>query len=557
MIGSIIGAYVVERELGRGGMGVVYAARHTGLHQRVAVKVLLPELGGDPALLDRFFGEAQAAAASRHPGIVQIVDVNRRDERPYIVMEFLEGESLAARLARTPRLPIADVVALARQLFSALSAAHAAGVVHRDLKPDNVQVVPDPDMPRGERAKILDFGIAKIASYLAGRGGPTRTGVVIGTPSYMSPEQCRGSAAVDHRSDLYSVGCIVFEMLAGHPPFPGEIGEVIGAHQYRPPPAVRLQRSDVPGRLDRLVAGLLAKDPAERPRSAAAMVTALDDLALRVKDTTSARTPADESTRARPRHTTMSAASGESPAPLAVSQRWPRVAAVGGLVAVAVVALAVTMPGREDGEADRRTVAGVGATAAPSRIVEWRSEATAASAPIAPATSVAPAPTKVTPEMTAASTVGPGSRTLPEQRAAKRAANRPGAKTALPAPPVTTPAPTVEPVPGGTPSDTVSSGDLTPIELAEQRARRGDWAGAMQLALGVLRVEPDEPRALVVAALAGCNTQSPSVAQVIIPRLAARVARNVRQVCAARGFLLAAPTQAPAPAPPTVEPTQE
>ena len=542
MIGATLGPYLVERELGRGGMGVVYAARHTSLHQRAAIKVLLPELTGDPALLDRFFAEAQAAAASRHPGIVQILDVSRAGGIAYIVMEFLEGESLAARIARAAPLPVVDVLAITRQLASALSAAHAAGVVHRDLKPDNVHVVPDPDMPLGERTKVLDFGIAKIANGLAGRHGHTRTGVVMGTPSYMSPEQCRGAGAIDHRSDLYALGCIVFEMLTGQPPFPGEVGEVIGAHQYQPPRSVRTLRPDVPRAVDRLVATLLAKAPSDRPASAAALLQTLDELAPRAGLPARVRTGPIATDRGRPHHTTMSAASGEASGPIATPRRWPRVAAVAGLVAIAITTVALTIPGERAGRSAGAAAgfdAGLGADvmstgadvdAAPT-VAAIDPAAAIDAAPVA-AMDVDAAPVEVavaSPPDAGQPTAGQRPRTGTSRN--DRSARSPGDRTDTP------PSPAPAPAPAPTPAPVEEAAAPAPTDLAaivadaEAKARAGQWEDAMSGAMAALRLDRGDVRATTVAALAACHLGKADTAATLIKRLPATRAASVRSAC--------------------------
>src|SRR5689334_4401433 len=187
MKGSVIGQYRVTGVLGEGGMGVVYAAEHTLLGRPAALKLLLPELSSKQDIVQRFFNEARAATAIRHPGIVEIYDFGWTNEgAAYIVMELLQGETLRARRARGP-MPWSAALAITRQIAGALGAAHAKGIVHRDLKPDNIFLVPDPEVPGGERIKLLDFGIAKLAGQAVGQH-MTRTGAVIGTPTYMAPE---------------------------------------------------------------------------------------------------------------------------------------------------------------------------------------------------------------------------------------------------------------------------------------------------------------------------------------------------------------------------------
>ncbi|MBL8620131.1 MAG: serine/threonine protein kinase [Myxococcales bacterium] len=278
MIGQTLGSYTIERELGRGGMGAVYLAVHTMLGRKAAVKLLRSELSRDPSTVQRFFTEARAASAIKHPSIVEIYDFGvAPDGAAYIVMELLDGESLATRLARLGRLPVATALVIARQIATALAAAHRAGIVHRDLKPDNAFLVADPEVAGGERVKLLDFGIAK----LTGDGGVahTTTGAIMGTPHYMSPEQCEGSRAVDHRADLYSLGCMLFQMISGRLPFEGDgVGGIIGMHLYVAPPALRTLAPDAPAAVEALVARLLAKDPAARPASADELAAQLGQL---------------------------------------------------------------------------------------------------------------------------------------------------------------------------------------------------------------------------------------------------------------------------------------
>ncbi|MGN6103810.1 MAG: serine/threonine-protein kinase, partial [Kofleriaceae bacterium] len=275
-IGAILGNYRITGPLDRGGMGSIYRAQHALLDRPAAVKLLRPELTANPELVTRFFNEAQAATKIRHPGIVEIYDFGyTEDGVAYLVMELLEGATLGARLRERGRLPEAEAVFIARGIASALKAAHAKSIIHRDLKPENVFLVPDPDGPTGERVKILDFGIAKLADAAPG-DARTRTGALIGTPIYMAPEQARAAREIDHRADLYSLGCILYELLAGAPPFVAEgAGELIAHHLFttpEPPSA----RAPVSAALDRLVMRLLAKEPDERLGSAQEVIQALD-----------------------------------------------------------------------------------------------------------------------------------------------------------------------------------------------------------------------------------------------------------------------------------------
>ncbi|HSS00878.1 MAG TPA: serine/threonine-protein kinase, partial [Kofleriaceae bacterium] len=262
--------------IGQGGMGAVYAAEHTLLGRPAAIKVLLPDLSKQQDIVMRFFNEARAATAIRHPGIVEIYDFGwTPDGAAYIVMEKLEGETLARRLQRGV-LPWQAALTIGRQIAGALGAAHAKGIVHRDLKPDNVFLSPDPEVPGGERIKLLDFGIAKLAGETSPGAHVTRTGAVMGTPTYMAPEQCRG-VPIDHRADLYALGCVLFELCAGHPPFRGEgSGDIIAAHIHVPPPTLADLRIKAPPPVEKLLQHLLTKAPGHRVHSADQLILAID-----------------------------------------------------------------------------------------------------------------------------------------------------------------------------------------------------------------------------------------------------------------------------------------
>jgi len=280
MLGRSLGNYGVVSKIGEGGMGVVYLARHVTLGRRAAIKVLRPALSSNQDIVSRFFNEARAVTAVRHPGIVEVFDFGFLEDRTaYIIMEYLEGESLAARLRRG-RSTITVTLTIVRAIARALQAAHEQGIVHRDLKPDNVFLVPDSELPSGERVKLLDFGIAKLA-FGDGNASHTTTGTVMGTPTYMSPEQCRGAGSVDHRADLYSLGCVAYEMLCGQPPFVADgPGDVIARHLYFEPAQLRSHRPDIPPEIEELVLRLLKKEPRARYSTAKDLVRAVDDLAV-------------------------------------------------------------------------------------------------------------------------------------------------------------------------------------------------------------------------------------------------------------------------------------
>ncbi|HVV82936.1 MAG TPA: serine/threonine-protein kinase, partial [Kofleriaceae bacterium] len=278
MLGELLGNYRIVRKLGEGGMGEVYLAQHEGIGTHVAVKLLFPHISTETAHVDRFFNEARAVAKIRHAGIVKISDVGFTPTgRAYLLMEFLEGESLSDRIARGP-LPLPAACELGRQIASVLAATHATGVIHRDLKPDNIFLVPDLEQPGGERAKVLDFGIAKLTGALA-HGLPTQSQSTMGTPMYMSPEQWGDASKVDARADIYSLGCIVFEALAGRPPFQASsMMEACALHTQAPAPHIRSLVPELPQSIDDLLDRMLAKLPADRPQTAQELVRVFSDL---------------------------------------------------------------------------------------------------------------------------------------------------------------------------------------------------------------------------------------------------------------------------------------
>ncbi|HUJ59471.1 MAG TPA: serine/threonine-protein kinase [Kofleriaceae bacterium] len=268
------GNYRILSKIADGGMGTVYRGAHALIGREVAIKVLLPELTANRDIVLRFFNEAKATSAIKHPGIVEIFDFGYLDNgRAYIVMELLEGTTLAQRIAQRGVLGEGEAAALLRGVCGALAAAHDLGIVHRDLKPDNIFLVPD--LEHGERCKLLDFGIAKLTDFGAA-GAATKTGAVMGTPTYMSPEQCRGSGHVDLRADLYSLGCIFYQLVAGRPPFANHgAGEVIGQHLFVAPEPPSRHRAGITPETEALIMRLLEKEPANRPQSARELASQL------------------------------------------------------------------------------------------------------------------------------------------------------------------------------------------------------------------------------------------------------------------------------------------
>ena len=262
----IAGRFRIEREIGTGGMGTVYLATHLGLERPVAVKIIRREFAGDADVADRFLREARTMAKLHHPNAAMIFDAgNLPDGRHFIVMEFVEGETLSQALARQGRFSAAQAVQIATQICDVLEEAHRLGIIHRDLKPSNILL--------GKRGVcVLDFGVAKVLASSAestATHASTGSGQIVGTPRYMSPEQCLGQR-VGARSDLYSLGILLYEMLAGRPPFVDPLQSALLVKQATAaaPPLPRL-RQDIPRPLALAVHTLLAKRPDDRPRTAA------------------------------------------------------------------------------------------------------------------------------------------------------------------------------------------------------------------------------------------------------------------------------------------------
>jgi serine/threonine protein kinase len=268
---ALAGAYTIEGEVGRGGMGVVYRARDERLQRRVAIKVLPPELAFQQDIRERFTREAQTAARLSHPHIVPIHTVGEGQGLVYFVMGYVDGESVAARIRRRGRLPAEEVRRIMRETADALSAAHALSVIHRDIKPDNILL----EGTRG-RVMVTDFGIAKALSSSSG-ATLTGVGVAIGTPAFMSPEQAAGERDIDGRSDLYSLGVVTYQMLTGELPFSApSVAGILMKQITEPAPDLRIKRPDIPEDLALAVARCLEKDPSNRWPTADALRRALE-----------------------------------------------------------------------------------------------------------------------------------------------------------------------------------------------------------------------------------------------------------------------------------------
>ncbi|MCB9527973.1 MAG: serine/threonine-protein kinase [bacterium] len=273
-IGQQIGAYVLERLLGRGGMSLVFFARHRVTGQSAAIKILQRGLPENIVAARRLEQEARTIARIDHPHVVRLYDAGRTpDGLPYFAMEYLEGESLARVFARHGRLPVPRMIEIVRQMLSALQEAHALDIVHRDIKPDNVFLVQQPG--NDDFVKMLDFGIAKLIGPQPHTAVESVQGVVLGTPEYLSPEVAMDVDALP-ASDIYAVGVILFEGLTGRLPFTGRTPTQIAEHHcFTPPPSPRSFVPDLPVELERIVLRCLNKDPAERYRDAEALTQAL------------------------------------------------------------------------------------------------------------------------------------------------------------------------------------------------------------------------------------------------------------------------------------------
>jgi serine/threonine protein kinase len=271
---SLANTYTLDRELGGGGMSRVFAASETALGRRVVVKVLPPELAAGVST-ERFKREISVAARLQHPHIVPLLSAGETEGLHYFTMPFVEGESLRVRLARRGELPVSEAVRILREIASALAYAHDRGVVHRDIKPDNV-------LFSGDVAMVADFGVAKA---LVAAGGDVRTGTVtslgvaLGTPAYMAPEQASADPNTDYRADVYAFGVLAYEMLTGLPPFTAKNpSQLLAAHVTEPPVPIAQRRQNIPPALGALIMRCLEKRPADRPQTAAEIVHALDDI---------------------------------------------------------------------------------------------------------------------------------------------------------------------------------------------------------------------------------------------------------------------------------------
>jgi serine/threonine protein kinase len=270
--GTVLAGYRVGEVIGRGGMGVVYEAEHAALRRTVALKVIAPELGADDEFRDRFLREAQLAASLEHPAVLPIYDAGEADGTLYLAMRRVRGGDLAARLRTSGPLPWDEALALFGPVAGALDTAHRQGLVHRDVKLQNILVEDAPDPSEPERVFLSDFGLSK---RIGSATSLTRTGMFVGTLRYAAPEQLLGKS-VDGRTDQYALACVLFECLCGIPPYPGETeAEIMFGHVWQPVPDLSARRPEVGPEVDRAMARAMAKEKEDRFPTCAALVAAL------------------------------------------------------------------------------------------------------------------------------------------------------------------------------------------------------------------------------------------------------------------------------------------
>ncbi|HEY0098412.1 MAG TPA: protein kinase [Pyrinomonadaceae bacterium] len=296
---TLASKYRIEERISEGGMGTVYRATHVLMEKAVAIKVLHPSLAADDKIVARFTREAKAASRISNPHALNVTDFGESENGiVFLVMEYLRGKTLKEVIRGEGPMPLARVVEVTRQICGALDAAHAEGVVHRDLKSDNIML--EEVAGGSDWAKVLDFGIAKILETEGPDPELTAPNLIIGTPQYMSPEQCSQASGIDARSDIYSLGIILYEMLVGHVPFTGESATAIMLkHLQEPPPSVLDERKDVPPAVAQVIARALSKMPEDRQASAGELAEALASAAADAPDVQTASVGGETSENAQ------------------------------------------------------------------------------------------------------------------------------------------------------------------------------------------------------------------------------------------------------------------
>ena len=503
----ILDKYRIVGKVGQGGMGAVYKAIHLAFDEMRALKVISQELMSDELFVKRFKHEAVITRRLQHPNAVRVDDIDEaEDGRPFIVMEFIEGRSLKKLIHEEGPMPVPRACFIIKQVCRALEAAHRLGMIHRDIKPDNIALI---DTPEGEVAKVLDFGIAKVKESRGGDAGMTMTGagVVIGTPQYMSPEQAMGKRGdeLDGRSDLYSLGMVMYQMLTGDLPFKAETTmEMLLAHLQKQPTPIRELRPDlqIPDSIAQVVMRTLEKDPEMRPASAKALIEEIERAekpAAPLRGTKIMQAsdffPSEEAPPPQPEVAAGPPAARVAPAPRpapaaprpAAPVSQPRVAAPaakpsqwGLWVALGVLAIGVGGGGwfflvrrpAPSSEAPIVTPAEMNPGTAPST--------TPSSQP-----AVTPASTETSPPATT-----PSEKTVTEP-------SQPPTRPAT-APPVSPPASVARP--------SLNAGDLQKIKehvaMAQFHFERGEYAAAIEEAQGGLRLDPNNAQLRSLAARA-------------------------------------------------------
>jgi serine/threonine protein kinase len=422
-------AYRLERELGGGGMSRVFLAHEVALGRRVVVKVLLPELAAGVSV-DRFRREIQLAAQLQHPHIVPLLSAGESNGLPYFTMPYIDGETLGVKLARTGELPVSETVRILRDVASALAYAHEKGIMHRDVKPGNVLI-------SGGVAVVTDFGVAKAvsASTDVAAARLTSVGVALGTPAYMAPEQASGDPQIDHRADIYALGVVTYEMLAGRPPFWGRITTaVLAAHVVEAPEPIERLRPAVPPMLANLVMQCLAKRAADRPQSALQLIHVLDTISTPTGGsvpTTVVMAPPVAASSPRRRWLAMGAGLAGLIAIVGGAVLWQRQRTNPSRAAPAAVEAGSTAPARDSTPAPRAE-----STTAP------RSEPAPAEPPSAAINEPAPSPRPHRSKPRTGTAVSDQPRTPPASASVKPESSAPSAPPqAVPAPAAVPPAP--------------------------------------------------------------------------------------------------------------------
>jgi len=438
--GTVLGSYRVHELLAKGGMGNIYVAEHLRLGRRVALKMLRAEFNANPSAVARFFAEARAVNKISHDNIVEITDfVENQDGHNYFIMPLLRGQDLGQLLFRSGVIPVVHAVDIALQVASGLAAVHAAQMVHRDLKPDNIFIVDHPSRPNF--VKLLDFGVARFSDPDGIKVGTTCAGMVLGTPEYMSPEQACG-LPVDHRTDIYALGVVLYEMVTGISPFKAKsFGETLMNHMNAAPIKPRARANlphEIPQALEELILALLAKQAADRPQT----MTEVEERLLDLQDELGPAPIADRSSaRMRAlRHSSQVPFAGEmirtpSRAPteasvMTVTRRWRArtailvSAATALALATGVVALAAHA---DDSAVPAASTARPGAAAAPG--TSSAATSTEAAAASSTTTSMAAPSAATSTAGPGASTAQPGASTSPGTSATTSTAG-PGASTA-------------------------------------------------------------------------------------------------------------------------------